>query len=266
LTAANGSDAAFSQSSNDRVRKREAKSTPAALLPNSDQTADPSSEVRSPCWYNDPRVSGETGPFGGSIEFPGQGERMIESRHVVLKCSLCTVQKAFVLNMSQVRRLSEGYGLQLHCSSCSSPQMWKAVEPISLADPETSQSIRAKSILLVDDDDLILKLLQKVLESWEATIEVSTNGKDALSKLASRNFDLMICDLQMPEMSGQELYQHIQDNALLPPQRIIFLTGDKRSQVKEFFDTTSCYYLYKPIQFMEFSSQVQAVLANEAGE
>ena len=190
---------------------------------------------------------------------------MIETRHVVLKCASCSVQKAFVLNMSQIRRLVEGHPLQLHCSYCSSPQLWSPTEPIQLADPAAAKPGRTKSILLVDDDDLILKLLQKVLESWEATIDISFNGKEALAKLASRNFDLMICDVQMPEMNGEELFKHIQENALLPPQRIIFLTGDKRSQVKEFLDASGCYYLFKPIQFMDFSSHVQAVLMNDTG-
>ena len=191
---------------------------------------------------------------------------MIETRQIILKCGLCSVQRPFVLNMSQVRRLAEGHPLQMQCSYCSSPQIWRPLEPVRLEEPSsTSQPMRSKNILLVDDDDLILKLLQKVMESWEANIEVSLNGREALSKLASRNFDLMICDVQMPEMSGQELFKHIQDNALLPPQRIIFLTGDKRSPVKDFLDETGCYYLFKPIQFMDFSSQVQAVLSGESG-
>jgi len=191
---------------------------------------------------------------------------MIETRQVVLRCSACRTQKPFVLNMTQIRRLVAGQPLQLHCSFCSSPQHWTSVEPLDLADPSAVKPGRAKNILLVDDDDLILKLLQKVLESWEAQIETAGSGKEALSKLASRSFDLMICDIQMPEMSGQDLYKHIQENALLPPQRIIFLTGDKRSQIKEFLDTTGSYYLYKPIQFLEFSEQVQAVLTSETSE
>ncbi len=188
---------------------------------------------------------------------------MIETRQVVLRCGICRTQRPFNLNMSQLRRLAEGFPLQLHCSFCSSPQYWTAIEPIDM-DAVSAKPTQSKSILLVDDDDLILKLLQKVLESWDAHIEVAVNGKDALSKLASRSFDLMICDVLMPEMSGQELFRHIQDNALLPPERILFLTGDKRSQLKEFLDSTGCYYLYKPIQFLEFSGHVQAVLAREA--
>lgn len=191
---------------------------------------------------------------------------MIESRQVALHCSICRNQKSFSLNMSQMRRLAEGRGMQMHCNYCAVPQIWLPNEPVVVDDAESAIATQAKSILLVDDDELILRLLQKVLESWEANIETASNGKDALSKLASRQFDLMICDLQMPEMSGQELFQHIQDNALLPMERILFLTGDKRSQTKEFLDKSGCYFLYKPIQFLDFANQVQAVLANEARE
>lgn len=189
---------------------------------------------------------------------------MIETRQIVLRCGLCNSQRPVVLSMSQVRRLAAGYPLQLHCSFCSSPQSWAPAEPLDLSQPSCVKPAQAKSILLVDDDDLILKLLQKALESSETEIEVAVNGREALSKLAARNFDLMICDIQMPEMTGQELFQHIQDNALLPPQRILFLTGDQGSDVKKFLDSSGCYYLYKPIHFLEFSGQVQEMLSKEA--
>lgn len=191
---------------------------------------------------------------------------MIETRQVTLHCAICRNQKSFSLNMSQVRRLAEGRGLQMHCNYCAVSQIWQPSEPVVIDDSDPGIATQAKSILLVDDDELILRLLRKVLESWEADIETAMNGKDALSKLASRHFDLMICDLQMPEMSGQELFDHIKDNALLPTGRILFLTGDKRSQTKEFLDRSGCYFLYKPIQFLEFANQVQAVLADESKE
>lgn len=189
---------------------------------------------------------------------------MIETRQITLHCSMCRNQKSFSLNMAQVRRLAEGRGLQMHCAYCAVSQIWQPAEPVVIEEVDTSIATQAKSILLVDDDELILRLLQKVLESWEANIETAGNGKEALSRLASRHFDLMICDLQMPEMSGQDLFTHVQENALLPAERILFLTGDKRAQTKDFLDRSGCYYLYKPIQFLEFANQVQAVLSGEA--
>ncbi len=191
---------------------------------------------------------------------------MIESRQITLHCTTCRNHKVFNLNMDQVRKVAEGRGLQMQCAYCMVARIWQTSEPVVIEEIDPSISTRAKTILLVDDDDLILRLLQKVLESWDAEIETASNGKDALSKLASRQFDLMICDLQMPEMSGQVLFTHVQDNAFLPAERIPFLTGDKRPEVKEFLDKSGCYFLYKPIQFLEFASQVQAVLANEVKE
>ena len=73
---------------------------------------------------------------------------------------------------------------------------------------------RRKAILVVDDDDLTIKLLRKVLEAWDAKVQVALNGKEALAKLAAESFDLLVCDIRMPEMTGQELFQHIQDNAV----------------------------------------------------
>ena len=189
---------------------------------------------------------------------------MLENREVLLRCRLCSSEKLFTLNLAQLRQLAEGRPLQFHCSYCSSPQYWKLARPVDPTEIETLQSTRPKNILVVDDDDLTLKLLRKVLEAWEAHIEVAENGKEALAKLANGNFDLMVCDIQMPEMTGEELFQHIQENAFLPPQRIIFLTGDKSARTRQFLNDSGCYYVYKPLQFLNFSEQIQAILAGES--
>ncbi|MBI4465307.1 MAG: response regulator [Acidobacteria bacterium] len=187
----------------------------------------------------------------------------METRDVLLRCGLCRGEKKFSLSLGQVRRLAEGKKLQSRCSFCGTPQFWDAVEPLEAVEAAVVESTEGKKVLVVDDDDLTLKLLQKVLGSWDARIEVAQNGREALAKLAAGQFDLIICDIHMPGMTGPELFQHIQENAFIPPQRIIFLTGDKSAAIREFLDRSGCYYLYKPIQFLDFSGQVQAVLAGE---
>lgn len=214
---------------------------------------------------------------------------MLESREVLLRCSLCRSERPFVLNRDQRRRLTENGRLQLRCSSCGSSQFWEAVETVEITsfitspvlprrnapivrgeagtreitDPRISGVKEPKHILVVDDDELTVKLLKKVLEAWDARVEVAQNGKEALTKLASGNFDLMVCDIRMPEMTGQELFKHIQENAYLPPERILFLTGEKSAAVKQFLDGSGCYSLYKPLQFLDFSDHVQALLSGE---
>ena len=187
----------------------------------------------------------------------------METREILLRCSICRGEKKFLLSMGQVRNLSEGKKMQNHCGYCGCPQLWGPAEPLEVAEPGVGQAAELKNVLVVDDDDLTLKLLQKVLGSWEAKIEVAQSGKEALTKLATHPFDLVICDINMPGMTGQELFRHVQENAWLPPQRIIFLTGDKSNTVKHFLDSSGCSYMYKPIRFLEFSDHVQAVLSEQ---
>ena len=188
---------------------------------------------------------------------------MLETREVLLRCVVCRSEKTFNITLDQRRHLAEGSRLQFPCSYCASPQHWEAVQAVETTSRVKGQIAQPKTILVVDDDDLTVKLLQKVLEAWDARVEVAQNGKEALTKLARENFDLLVCDIRMPEMTGQQLFQHIQDNGYLPPQRILFLTGEKSAAVKQFLDTSGCYYLYKPLQFLDFSDQVQSLLAGE---
>lgn len=188
---------------------------------------------------------------------------MLETREVLLRCVVCRSEKMFNITMDQKRHLAEGGRLQFQCSYCASPQHWEATDSLTTTKVEVGKVAQPKNILVVDDDDLTLKLLQKVLEAWDAKVDIALNGKEALTKLARQPFDLLVCDIRMPEMTGQELFQHIQDNGYLPPQRILFLTGEKSSAVKQFLDDSGCYYLYKPLQFLDFSSQIQALLSGE---
>jgi len=190
---------------------------------------------------------------------------MLETSQVLLRCVVCRSEKPFNLTRTQKRRVAEGGRLQFHCSYCSCPQHWEAARPVQITDHEISGSTQPKQILVVDDDELTVKLLQKVLEAWDARVAVAQNGKEALTKLAEQNFDLLVCDIRMPEMTGQELFRHIQENAYLPPQRILFLTGEKSAAVKQFLDSSGCCYIYKPLQFLDFSEQVQALLSEEGG-
>ena len=188
---------------------------------------------------------------------------MLETKEILLRCCVCRSEKAFNLTRAQRRQLAEGSRLQFHCSYCSCPQLWESVRPVQITGPAGPQAMGPKQILVVDDDELTLKLLRKVLEAWDARVEVAQNGKEALTKLAAGNFDLMVCDIRMPEMTGQELFRHVQENGYLPPERILFLTGEKSVAVKQFLDNSGCYYLYKPLQFLDFSGQVQALLSGE---
>ena len=188
---------------------------------------------------------------------------MVDLSEILLRCSYCGNKKKFPLTKYQKRLLAEGNSIEYYCTFCQGRQNWLPVQMADLTETSTPASTEGKRILVVDDDDLTVILLRKVLETWNVQVEVAENGQEALAKLPSGNYDLMICDIRMPGMTGLELFQQIQENSYLPPERILFLTGDTSPAIKEFLNSSGCYYLYKPLQFLDFCEQVQALLAGE---
>lgn len=65
--------------------------------------------------------------------------------------------------------------------------------------------IRFKKILVVDDDQIIRVVMQNLLRSIGCTVETAIDGVDALHKLETDTFDLVLSDINMPNMDGCEL-------------------------------------------------------------
>jgi two-component system NtrC family sensor kinase len=131
----------------------------------------------------------------------------------------------------------------------------------ALAPPTTTGD--TARILVVDDEPSIVDILYDVLRMDGHQIETAVNGRLALSKLSSGSFDVVISDLKMPGMSGQELYRHLQasESALL--SRIIFTTGDVANQdTQSFLQESRTPYLQKPFNLNEVRRLVQEILAS----
>ena len=66
-----------------------------------------------------------------------------------------------------------------------------------------------RKILLVEDEKLLIDLYKKELEKEGFEVEVAENGIEAEKKLKSQKFDLVLLDILMPKMSGDELLEKI---------------------------------------------------------
>lgn len=125
----------------------------------------------------------------------------------------------------------------------------------------------AKKILLVDDDDLILKSVETVLKKCGYQVVLASDGFEAIEKIGDFDFDLIICDMRMPGMNGIETVQRIrQELALIGKGKVaeIFLTGYAENDLEKQAKAMKVNgYLYKPFDLQEFISKIQRVLANE---
>jgi len=106
-----------------------------------------------------------------------------------------------------------------------------------------------KTILVVDDDDLICKLVARYLEEENYTVITAADGPTAVEKYEHQKPDLVVLDIAMPEMSGFEVAKRIraiQRRENRPHTPIVLLTAYARS----FFLSTGSEadsFLTKPI-------------------
>lgn len=64
-----------------------------------------------------------------------------------------------------------------------------------------------KKILIVEDELLIQKSLQKLLEKKGSNVSVESSGKEAIQKILSHNFDKIICDLMLSDITGFDVIE-----------------------------------------------------------
>jgi PAS domain S-box-containing protein len=124
--------------------------------------------------------------------------------------------------------------------------------------PPRRAPARRGRLLFVDDERLVGTAFQRAL-SRDHDVVVVDSARDALTRLsAGESFDAIFCDVNMPLMSGVELYETIE--RLLPQlaARVVMVTGGAHEpRAKEFFESHKTPLLDKPIDM----EQVRALLA-----
>jgi HD-like signal output (HDOD) protein/CheY-like chemotaxis protein len=102
------------------------------------------------------------------------------------------------------------------------------------------------SILFVDDEKAILKTFQRSLRGCGLEIFIAQDGQEALEILACQNIDIIISDMRMPKMNGQQLLRKVKE--LYPTTIRLILSGyaEEKEITKAILDGSSKLYLLKP--------------------
>lgn len=116
------------------------------------------------------------------------------------------------------------------------------------------------TILLVEDDAHLQRLLKRVLEGAGFTVIAANDGVEAMEYLAEHSVGLVITDGQMPRMTGAQLMTHLRTTR--PTQRMLGLSGGDR---KATLETGNIPTLSKPFELQEFLTVVRDLLAEPPG-
>lgn len=118
---------------------------------------------------------------------------------------------------------------------------------------------RIGRILVVDDEPLLGRALS-VLLSDAHRVDVTTSAKDALGRLLwGERYDIILCDVSMPEMSGIEFYEEVRRMLPWQARRVVFLTGGVPSgPLRVRVDASGRTVLEKPIDADRLRAVVDA--------
>jgi two-component system, OmpR family, copper resistance phosphate regulon response regulator CusR len=122
-------------------------------------------------------------------------------------------------------------------------------------------------ILIAEDDAPLAAFIAKAFNSEDHVTEIAATGEDALQRMKTGAFDLLVLDLNLPVIPGGEVLARVRrDNADIP---ILILTAtDEVAERVACLDAGADDYLTKPFSFSELSARIRAVLRrkNQPGQ
>jgi PAS domain S-box-containing protein len=119
-----------------------------------------------------------------------------------------------------------------------------------------------KKILLVDDDELVRKLAEKILKKLNYTVYSADNGSKALelfNELDSK-IDLLLTDMVMPGMTGRDLYEKI--ITLKPDIKVLFMSGYTNNMLDNLYiEKNKFHFLAKPFSIKALAKEIETLLS-----
>jgi PAS domain S-box-containing protein len=142
----------------------------------------------------------------------------------------------------------------LPAASPAKPSEPAAPRSVASAPP----SLRGHSVLVVDDEESIRELLESGLSARGLQVECVPSSEEALVRLSARSYDAVLCDFNLPGLSGEQLFDQLRARTDSTAPRFLFMTGDflDASDLKA-FERKGARIVQKPFQI----SQLAAILA-----
>jgi signal transduction histidine kinase/CheY-like chemotaxis protein len=117
------------------------------------------------------------------------------------------------------------------------------------------------TILLIDDERGVQRGLRRLLQRSGHDITTATNGLEGLAALEVRSYEVILCDMHMPDLDGPGFYRALEHRYPRLVSRVIFLTGDTLSaEAAAFFAQVDRPRLVKPFNAQEVRRVIAQVL------
>ena len=123
--------------------------------------------------------------------------------------------------------------------------------------PPTAVNDRSCALLIVEDDEKLQDLIRTILSRQATSIDVASDGEEALEKLASGRYDIVILDLMLPKKNGLLVAEAVA--ALADKPRLVVLSGISRYLSDRF--PAGTLVLQKPFEIDKLAETVREICA-----
>ena len=130
-----------------------------------------------------------------------------------------------------------------------------SAQPLSGREACVSDALK---ILVIDDEQRVGRSIRRMLSSHD--VDLATSGSDGMEQLRKHEYDVVLCDLMMPDITGREIYQKI--SSLMPgfERKVVFITGGAFTpDAREFVDSVKNPVLSKPFDMPELNAALLRV-------
>lgn len=118
-----------------------------------------------------------------------------------------------------------------------------------------------KKILIIDDEELIVKVLLIRLENSGYKVDYAYDGKEGLEKIEKFNPDLAIIDVGLPKIDGNTICEIIKNSNKTKNVKVIMLTAKKLvGDMEKAFESGADAYLSKPYEFSRLLEKIKKLI------
>lgn len=119
-----------------------------------------------------------------------------------------------------------------------------------------------QKVLVVDDDEHILRSLSQYLELEDFNVVSASSGVEALEKFTTEKPDLVVLDVMMPGMDGFQVLETLRKDAHKPNVPVLMLTArDQHADIMKGYQMGATSYLIKPFNLDELVDAIRELFA-----
>jgi len=152
--------------------------------------------------------------------------------------------------------------LPITADTAASESTSMASEGFHPAVPDGPHARRKGTLLIVEDEDALRAAISRYLTRQGYVVEGVGRGDEALDLLSQRAFDLVLLDLRLQDMTGDDVYRALEVRTPEQAERVVFMTGDlSRPAAAEFVRESGRPVIPKPFQLADLDARIAELLA-----